>query len=130
MPEKEWSWTAFKEQFSNELWLMLIFSSIILGTLISFFPDNYQNRSNAAQYCSIIMEIPVNIWNIFTTTFGNGKINTSSHSESRRVLTVAILLTGVVIWISYRSFLTAVLSVKKYKLPFDSPETLLKSEFS
>ncbi len=48
---------------------------------------------------------------------------------SNRVTLFTMLLVGKVMWIGYKAFMTSQLSVIQLLYPFDSPETLLETDF-
>ena len=96
--DDELSWSVFKDQFSNEVWLTVISSSIFYGLMMAVFSfstvEKEKVRPKYQSIFSIIQDILQRIWSVFMTTFGNGKICTCTKSQSGRVLTVAILLGG------------------------------------
>ena len=61
--------------------------------------------------------------NLFNSTGSYGKLN------GFRTIVFVSLLSGSVIWISYRGILTSALAVPKDNLPFDSLESLLETNF-
>ena len=71
------------------------------------------------------------IWTSLTPNFG-GKPSGQTQIDSRRSYKAIIfvsLLGGVIIWIAYRSFLTAELSVTHKKYPFNDLESLSKTNW-
>jgi hypothetical protein len=49
--------------------------------------------------------------------------------QSSRFVIFTSLLTGTVVWISYRAFLTSELSTAKTKFPFTDLESLSKTDY-
>ena len=70
-------------------------------------------------------------WFFLTINFGIGHLGTiANHRNSfTRFAIFTILLSALIIWIHYGAFIFAMLSVNIIKLPFNSPEALLKSDF-
>ena len=70
------------------------------------------------------------LWYSSTVYFGGEPSGTAIDSKRPYKLIVFIsLLGGIIIWISYRSFLTAVLSVNIKKYPFNDMYTLSKTDW-
>ena len=116
------SWTSFTQEFSITLWIVIIIGSIAIGLVITIFKNGVKNIFH--------FQIIPNVWEIFTITFGNGKISSLGTSNYDQISKTSILISGLILWISYRSFLTATLSVPVEKnLPFDSLEGILESDY-
>ena len=68
------------------------------------------------------------MWTSFTANFGGKPSESPIDLKKSYKLTVFIsLLGGVIIWIAYRSFLCAELSIVEEKLPFKDLESLSKT---
>ena len=70
------------------------------------------------------------IWSSFIANFG-GKPSTTSidNKKSYKLIITTSLLSGLIIWIAYRSYLTSELSVVREKLPFDNLEGLANTNW-
>ena len=70
------------------------------------------------------------IWTSLTTIVG-GKPGPSQLDSKRsyKAIVFVSLLGGLIIWIAYRSFLTAALSVVEKKYPFNDLESLSKTNW-
>ena len=69
-------------------------------------------------------------WYTFIANFGGKPIPTSIDSRrTYKMLVFTSLLSGVVVWIAYRSFLTAELAVEIKKYPFSDFESLSKTNW-
>jgi hypothetical protein len=73
---------------------------------------------------------PSVLWSCLMANFG-GKPGLSKLDtiQSYRFVIFTSLLTGTVVWISYRASLTSELSVAKTKLPFNDLESLSRTDY-
>ena len=70
------------------------------------------------------------LWYSFTVYFGGKPSGTAIDSKRiYKFIVFVSLLGGTIIWISYRSFLTAVMSVNIKKYPFNDMYTLSKTDW-
>ena len=69
-------------------------------------------------------------WSFLMTNFG-GKPNPTKVDlkSSYRILIISFLMSSVVVWIFYRAFIIAALSINHKKYPFHDLETLAKSNY-
>ena len=120
------SWTAYLNPFSMELWLILIIVSLITSSFLTILERFFIK--------SITEKLPIfnflkNLWVAFKANFG-GKPNYSVPANTtHKIVMFECLLVGSLIWMAYRASLTSELSVKKLKLPFNSLESLLTSDY-
>ena len=120
------SWTAYLNPFSMELWLILIIVSLITSSFLTILERFFIK--------SITEKLPIfnflkNLWVAFKVNFG-GKPNYSVPANTtHKIVMFECLLVGSLIWMAYRASLTSELSVKKLKLPFNSLESLLTSDY-
>ena len=108
--------------FRSDLWIMIL----IFTLTIAFF------KTGILLVFSTIksLEIICFFWTSFTACLGGKPASTLINSRKSYKITVFIsLLGGLVIWIAYRSYLTAELSVIINKNPFDSLEELSKTNW-
>ena len=120
------SWTAYLNPFSMELWLILIIVSLITSSFLTILERFFIK--------SITEKLPIfnflkNLWVAFKVNFG-GKPNYSVPANTtHKIVMFECLLVGSLIWMAYRASLTSELSVKKLKLPFNNLESLLASDY-
>ena len=120
------SWTAYLNPLSMELWLILIIVSILTSSFLTIIERFFIK--------SITEKLPIfnflkNLWVAFKANFG-GKPNYSKPaSTTHKIIMFECLLVGSIIWMAYRASLTSELSVKKLKLPFNNLESLLASDY-
>ena len=118
------SWSAFLNPFSKEMWLVLTivalvfsFGLTIVGKIFSFDEQSF-----------MIIDCLKNLWIALKANVG-GKPNKIQENTMYQILLFNCLLVGSVIWMAYRASLTSELSVRKFKLPFNSLENLLVSDY-
>ena len=120
------SWTAYLNPFSMDLWLILIIVSLITSSFLTILERFFIK--------SITEKLPIfnflkNLWVAFKANFG-GKPNYSKPANTtHKIIMFECLLVGSIIWMAYRASLTSELSVKKLKLPFNNLESLLASDY-
>ena len=70
------------------------------------------------------------IWT-FTMTYFGGKLHRTriDNVTSYKIIAITTLLSGVVIWIYYRSFIVSELSVELQRYPFHDLESLSKTNY-
>jgi hypothetical protein len=66
----------------------------------------------------------------FSSNFG-GTPDTAPGKENwqRRILILTVLLSGSVMFMSYQASITSELSTRLIKLPFDSPSSMLETDY-
>ena len=70
------------------------------------------------------------IWASFTPNFGGKPFpSKTDYIASYKTLVFAFMLDGVVLWVSYKSFLYTALSTPLIKKPFNDLNTLAKSNY-
>ena len=122
--EETISWTTFLYPFSTMLWLMLIFTAIIIAILLTFYEQYFGLSSKS----SVFIEYLRNLWIAMKANF-SGEPGYDYENITLKTILFGCLLAGVIIWGAYQASLTSELSVKKLKLPFIDPETLYQSDF-
>ena len=108
--------------FRFDLWIM----TLIFTLVIAFFKTGILLVFSKMK----ALEIICLFWTSLTACLGGKPASTSIDSRKSYKMTVfTSLLGGLVIWIAYRSHLTAELSVVINKNPFDSLEELSKTNW-
>ena len=70
------------------------------------------------------------LWYSYIVYFGGKPSGTAIDSKrTYKFIVFVSLLGGIIIWISYRSFLTALLSVNLKKYPFNDMHSLSKTDW-
>ena len=97
-----------------------------MSLLIAILKSSIMLRFSSATFSNSI-EL---IWTSFIANFGGKPSATSIDSKkSYKVTVTTSLLSGLIIWIAYRSFLTSELSVVREKLPFEDLEGLANTNW-
>ena len=101
---------------------------IILGTaiLIAIFKTLLMSTFDRSNFLSFVGFI----WTSLTPNLGGKPSGTQIDSrKSYKAIIFVSLLGGVIIWIAYRSFLTAELSIRDKKYPFNDLTSLSKTDW-
>ena len=117
------SWTTFLNLFTIELWGTLI----LVAMIISCFLTSIEKTFDVKDQFSYVNYLE-NLWLAFKANFG-GKPNTIHENNSYKISIFSCLLVGSIVWMAYRAEIISELSVLKVKMPFDSLEDLLKSNY-
>ena len=122
------AWKTFLMPFSQDLWLMLIFNSIMIAiSLLAFHGDSLKD----AHYGRIFWNFLGYIWIVFSGHFGHKPPEMDGKKRhSIRMTWFTVALTGNVIFMTYRASLTSELSDRTLHEPFTTLEEFLDSYFS
>ena len=120
------SWTAYLNPLSMELWLLLIIVSILTSSFLTIIERFFIK--------SITEKLPIliflkNLWVALKANFGGKPKYSKPTNTTHKIIMFECLLVGSIIWMAYRASLTSELSIKKLKLPFNSLESLLASDY-
>ncbi len=120
----EREWLAFLYPLAGDLWLLLIFNTLI--TLMAFKAlEVYFGTKMSRQETNVVGDF----WMLFTAYFGKAPERKFTHEqEAIRVLLLTAYLIGNLVFMSYKASLTAALSVQKISLPFETIDELLTSD--
>ena len=130
-PLQDIEWTTFLKPFQLYLWLSLFGVAIIIAAWIQC-----TIRISSAKTCAIsnfradLMAFLSWLWIAFKANFG-GKPSkgTSVNLSSNQTVLFTCLLMGNIVWIAYRASITSELSFLKADPPFDSLESLAKTDY-
>ncbi len=117
--------------FETRLWMMLIANSVVVVMAIELL--TFKNPSPwRCQIMSYVAKLFGNYWMIFMSYLGRPpSASTSSISRllSAKVMLFVLFLSGNLVFMSYKAALTSELSLKRYRLPFTSPQGLYESHY-
>ena len=119
----EYDYDTFLAPFRLELWIMI---SIIV-VLISSANIMTIQKCSSMSYLSVVGIL----WNVFSALVIGGRFPKGSKDigKSYKIIMLTSMLGGLVIWIAYRSFLSAELAIVIKKYPFNDLESLSKTKF-
>ena len=80
-------WKVYLDPFSIGVWVTILSSSILLGLVITLLYTENKGK--------VLTQLIGKTWNVLMATFGSGKIGLSIGSQSEKVLSVTILLSGM-----------------------------------
>jgi hypothetical protein len=117
--------STYFEPFSIVLWILIIVMASLITAMIYSIIVTLEVKNQFT-----VCQITSRFWTCLMANFG-GKPGPSKldSKQSYRLIIVISLLTGSVIWISYRAFLTSKLSVAKKVLPFNDMESLANTNY-
>ena len=122
-------WNIFVEPFSRSLWAFLFVVIAVNTAVIRTLQLWYWKRLDCGLGTALsTMELS---WTLFSFNFGKPPPqNTGLMSYlPLKIFAFCSLLVGSVIFMSYRASLTSELSTVTYRLPFESLEEFLSSDY-
>ncbi len=116
---------VFVEPFSPDIWLALVVIAAIAAiafrlTWIGTSNDRYTEQIDE------MLSIPSNCWSIMCSYLGKSLPGDIAKSQWAVLI---IALCGVLVWSAYRASLTSVLAARITRLPFESLDGLLSSDY-
>ena len=126
------SWVTFLNQFDYELWLVMLLTSTTMGMalwLASELTNQTRNNGETESWWKVIQRFFGLIWLSLSTNFG-GTISLKGNGFANvKILVFSCMLVGSFLFMAYRSSMTAILAVKRIKIPFDSLEGILLTDY-
>ena len=114
---------TFVAPFNYTLWMMILLSTFIIAVMKSISMKCYQQPVGFFDWIAFM-------WNSFIAFFGGKPSLTKVDSNlGYKMIVFSSLLGGFIIWICYRSSLTAELAVSLKKYPFQNMDTLSKTQW-
>ncbi len=132
---EEISWLTFFKPLTNQVWTLLLLNAFFILCVMRLLEWGYYTSTPTyvAKMLSFkkLMDLIGDFWMVGTSYFGRPandkqRINTSSAIS---VLFLVVFFIGNIVFMSYKSSLTAELAVKRDKIPFNSLEELFQSEY-
>ena len=116
-------WNTFISPFRQDLWCMVIASSIAIAAIKLLVLNSTKNSIT-------ILDGICFLWTSLIANFsGKPTATMIDKKRSYKAIVFTSLLSGVLIWISYRSMLSAAFSVTFKKLPFDDMESFARTDW-
>ena len=117
------SMSTFLSPFHWTVWLYLLILSIVISTALWIshsFSKNWKERNYIEAFCIVCSSIfGMGIWNA----------NDTNSKTSEKLVLLVVFISGSLFYYTYCGFLTSSLAVPNEKLPFDSPEGLLNTNY-
>ena len=107
---------TFKYPLMNIVWLCIFFTILMVVITKLLVTRGLGN----------MFEI---IWSTFAVFFGGSFYSNQSSKLTYRIVTFLTLFFGNIVWMGYQASLTVDLSVPSHKLPFNSLETFLNTNW-
>ncbi|TRY78277.1 hypothetical protein TCAL_08764, partial [Tigriopus californicus] len=131
-------WRLYSVPFSFELWGFLLSAAFALALTIHIMEFLYVSHDQvdlpqpgSFEGLKEVFQIVPSAWMVFGSYFGRKPQETNSIKKYAgvKIMVFSILLTGNVVFMSYRASITSELSVWELRLPFRNLWELLQSNF-
>lgn len=129
-------WRLYSVPFSFELWGFLVCTAFALALtirIVEFFYESHDEDELAPEspleLLKQVFQMAPSAWMVFGSYFGRKPTNPVKKYEGVKIMVFSILLTGNVVFMSYRASITSELSVWELRLPFRNLWELLQSNF-
>ena len=122
------SWDTYTKSYSLEVWILIILSMISI-TLLTFFIFKTSVYFGIAPKNEFTFSYT--LWICIGSFFGIviEDANATNIGRSGRFALLSIFLTGNIIYFAYQAAIVSRFSIPSEKLPFNSPEELLKTKY-
>ena len=113
---------TFFQPFTSEMWAMTFVSTITI-TMIKLTLSYKFGKIEILDFIGVT-------WTTFVANFGGKpKNNLLDSRQSYKILIFTSLFCGTIIWIGYRSYLSAALSIILKKYPFNDMESFSRTDW-
>ncbi len=128
-------WDIYTQPFSQSLWIFLAFSVAALALLIFLIDLAYAKKEGLHLHDQSFFTVSTratkmlvgDMWTVFSAYFGGRPaFPPPEHRWGSRLLVLSILLTGNMVFMSYRAAVTSNLATWTIKLPFNDLSGLLR----
>ena len=126
---EEFGIDTFTSPLSPNLWLSIFFFSTVFAVIL-FLMNNSKDMLRNPCLAKAIGFLNW-LWTSITGNFGVPPMYTDLKNSwiSNRIVFLSCILSGFIAWMAYQAALTSALATIKVQPPFDSLETLLKTDF-
>ena len=120
---EQFSWSTFISPFNWMIWLCLLCISFLGSTALWVFHRYPRNQDNLSFFESLCIT--------FSSIFclGIKDANDIASNASERLTLLIIFTCGSLFFYTYCGFLTSSLAIPNDKMPFNSPEGILKTNY-
>ena len=117
------SMSTFSSPFHWTVWLCLLISSIGISTVL-WISHNFARNWKVINYIEAFCIVSSSIFG-----FCIRDANDTNSKTSEKLVLLVVFISGSLFYYTYCGFLTSSLAVPNEKLPFDSPEGLLNTNY-
>jgi hypothetical protein len=117
------SMSTFSSPFHWTVWLCLLISSIGISTVL-WISHNFARNWKVINYIEAFCIVSSSIFG-----FCIRDANDTNSKTSERLILLIVFISGSLFYYTYCAFLTSALAVPNEKLPFDSPEGILNTNY-
>ncbi len=126
---EEFGIDTFTSPLDTSLWIAMLMLAFVFTALL------FVMNNSKGSFRNVVLEKVLGIlnwlWTSITANFGAPPMFTDLENEllSNRIVFFTCILAGFVAWMAYQAALTSALATIKVQPPFDSLDTLLKTDF-
>ena len=117
------SMSTFSSPFHWTVWLCLLISSIGIS-IVLWISHNFSRIWEKIDYLEAFCIVSSSIFG-----FCIRDANDTNSKTSERLILLIVFISGSLFYYTYCAFLTSALAVPNEKLPFDSPEGILDTNY-
>ena len=117
------SMSTFLSPFHWTVWLCLLISSIGIS-IVLWISHNFSRIWEKIDYLEAFCIVSSSIFG-----FCIRDANDTNSKTSERLILLIVFISGSLFYYTYCAFLTSSLAVQNEKIPFDSPEGLLNTNY-
>ena len=117
------SMSTFLSPFHWTVWLCLLISSIGIS-IVLWISHNFSRNWEKIDYIEAFCIVSSSIFG-----FCIRDANDTNSKTSERLILLIVFISGSLFYYTYCAFLTSSLAVQNEKIPFDSPEGILNTNY-
>ena len=117
------SMSTFSSPFHWTVWLCLLISSIGIS-IVLWISHNFSRIWEKIDYLEAFCIVSSSIFG-----FCIRDANDTNSKTSERLILLIVFISGSLFYYTYCAFLTSSLAVQNEKIPFDSPEGILNTNY-
>ncbi len=133
---KDWEehdWFSFFFPLSKAVWMAMLFViliTLIVVRLLQHLRSCENKAATSKPFHKFLLYTILDFWSLSRAYFGGvPKLHENRTWPSENIILFTTSLAGLLVFISYRSSLTAELAVKRTNLPFDTLDGLYNSDY-
>ncbi len=129
---EEYDWLTFFRPFTNQVWYFLLSNCVVLLAAVKLIEVWYLGKGLTERpHFETVVDLVGDFWMLGASYFGRAPADQKriKSKKALNVLFLVVLLANTIVSMSYRSSLTAELSSRRYRMPFESLQQLLESDY-
>ncbi len=128
---EEQAWLSFLYPLRTEAWILLLLNTLVIFAAVKCFQILQRKKRFLSMPASKMFEETVGDFCMLGASYFGWRANPSKTNESGplKIIFFVAFLSGTLIFVVYRSSLTAELAVKRNSLPFETLDELYESPY-